>query len=123
MPALRDTTRNAGIALLVASVAIAFAIGVLFQTVARSSDDAVSAKNLAERIQRERIRSIRENCEGSNARNRETKRRLDRLIVRLPPERRARAKASAAGTRLLIDALAPVRDCDRLVARQAPGSS
>lgn len=113
---------NVIVALVAVGVALSFAAGVLVRAVVQGSDKAVSAHNLAEQIQEERVRSIRENCEASNARNRETKRRLDRLIRELPVERRARAKASAAGTRLLIDALAPVRDCDRLVARQAPGA-
>jgi hypothetical protein len=95
---------------------------LLVHEVAVSSETAVSAKNLAEQIQRERARNIRSGCAESNARNRNTKRELDRLISELPARRRERAQASSAGTRLLIDALAPVRDCDSLVERQVPGA-
>jgi hypothetical protein len=118
----RDSRKNVIVALAAAGLAIAFAVGLLVHEVAVSSETAVSAKNLAEQIQRERARNIRSGCVESNARNRNTKRELDRLISELPARRRERAQASSAGTRLLIDALAPVRDCDSLVERQVPGA-
>jgi hypothetical protein len=117
-----DSRKNVIVALAAAGLAIAFAVGLLVHEVAVSSETAVSAKNLAEQIQRERARNIRSGCAESNARNRNTKRELDRLISELPARRRERAQASSAGTRLLIDALAPVRDCDSLVERQVPGA-
>lgn len=69
-------------------------------------------------IQAERARNVRSACEAQNARHDNTIRQVDRLIAEAPPSRRARAGAGRAGTVLIIDALAPRRDCDALVKSQ-----
>ena len=69
------------------------------------------------RVQEERASATREACQGTNDRQDETKAALDELISRLPPERRARAEQRQRGTVLLIEALAPKRDCERVVQR------
>lgn len=73
--------------------------------------------HLFTRIQDEREKSIRMSCEETNARYDAAIGQLDRLIAQAPPERRARAREGRAGTVLLIDALVPKRDCDRVVDR------
>lgn len=70
------------------------------------------------RIQGERERAIRSTCEGTNERHKAAVRTLDELIAKAPPSRRARAKASRDGTVLLIEALVPLRDCERYVREQ-----
>jgi hypothetical protein len=67
-------------------------------------------------IQRERAEAIRVNCQEQNVRHDLTIRKLDELIDRLPPGRRKRrAVSNRDGTVALIEALAPKRDCERLV--------
>lgn len=67
-------------------------------------------------IQDQRADAVRASCQSSNSRNADTKAELDDLIAKLPPgPRRERAKANKAGTVLLIDALSPKRNCEKLV--------
>lgn len=99
---------------IVLAVVLAFIVVASSFDRNRSQIDAVSeAANL---IQRSRLDGIRSNCEDRNSRNRKTTMRLDALIKALPagPEKR-RAVRNRDGTKLLINALAPVRDCDALV--------
>lgn len=86
----------------------------LIKTSATSDD----AKALAVQIQQERARNIRLGCEQQNQRHDDTIRALDRLIALVPASGRARAEQGRAGTLLLINALAPKRDCVALVRNQ-----
>lgn len=61
---------------------------------------------------------IKRFCLQTNVRNRETKKQLNSIIARLPEgPAKERAKASRPGTFLLINTLAPVRDCDEVLAK------
>lgn len=77
-------------------------------------------------IQAERVANIRNACEQQNARHDETISTLDRLLDRrlhgLTAEQRAQAEQSRAATVLLIEALAPKRDCEQVV-ESSTGSS
>ena len=80
---------------------------------------AHEALTLATTIQHERKESILAGCRDQNARHRHTIHQLDQLlkIAELQhPARSAQIRASMASTVLLIDALAPHRNC-RLVVR------
>lgn len=72
---------------------------------------------LALEIQDERARSVRDSCEEVNRRHDSTIATLDKLLAKLPPSQRGRAKSNRDGTVLLIEALAPKRDCEALVRR------
>ena len=72
---------------------------------------------LAGEIQDERARSVRASCQEVNDRHDTTIATLDKLLAKLPPSQRARAKSSRDGTVLLIEALAPKRNCEALVRR------
>lgn len=71
-------------------------------------------------IQHERADSIRRACIEQNARHDATVATLDRLLAErmneVPPARRAQLRDSRRFTVLLIDALAPKRDCSARVA-------
>lgn len=73
------------------------------------------AEHLARQVAAQRLAAIRSTCEEQNVRHDQTLRTLDRLIAKVPPDRRAQARRSRASTVLLIDALAPKRDCDQRV--------
>lgn len=90
--------------LLCALIVAAVANGILFYFVHQQG----------QQIQRERRVAIVRQCQDQNERHAETISILDAQIQRLPPDRRARAEASRSATVLLIDALAPLRDCDKL---------
>lgn len=69
-------------------------------------------------IQQSREDSVRTSCEEQNARHDSTVAKLDDLIAALKdPVQAARARASKPGTVVLIDRLAPHRDCEALVRR------
>jgi hypothetical protein len=74
------------------------------------------ANELAHAIQEQRVTQAHDNCLDENTRHRNTVATLDGVIARLPAARRKQAEASRQFTVLLIDALAPVRDCE-LVAK------
>jgi hypothetical protein len=95
--------------LFVISIVVAIAIIKAVSTSNKASD-------LAQAIQRQRVSQARDNCLDENARHKNTVDTLDGLIADLPAARRKQAEASRQFTVLLIDALAPVRDCD-LVAK------
>lgn len=80
----------------------------------QNADQNRDLEQVVQSIQVERVRNIRENCEAQNARNRLTTLRL-REMTDDPG-----ARALAGG---LIQALVPVRDCDRLVERQTGTST
>jgi hypothetical protein len=69
----------------------------------------------------ERRNNILRSCAESNERNRETIAKLDQLLTERPgalsEDDDSEREASRAGTVLLINALAPVRDCKRLADR------
>lgn len=77
---------------------------------------------LFSKINDERERNVRVNCEQTNARHDATIHQLDALIRQraetATPRERERIDQSRASTVLLIDALTPKRDCDRLVRGQ-----
>lgn len=69
-------------------------------------------------IQQSREDAIRQSCEDTNARHDHTIAQLNILLdqaLKDHPEDRARIEQSRASTTLLIDALVPRQDCDRLV--------
>lgn len=89
-----------------------------------ASVQAQSAKSVAAAIQRERARTIRENCEQQNARHNEVFAVVRQLLQRpaIPP-RKLTAKQKQAqvdATFRFVDALVPMKDCAVLVKRQAP---
>lgn len=74
-------------------------------------------------IQGQRADAIRDSCHDSNGNNIQTKKELRALVNAMPDgPRKKEAKDRQAGTELLIDALQPVRDCDRRV-REVVGDS
>jgi hypothetical protein len=77
-------------------------------------------QRLTEAIQEQRRDSILYGCREQNARHDRTIATLDRLIAQAPAGRRERARQGRAGTVLLIEALAPKRDCAALVTKAAP---
>lgn len=81
------------------------------QTVAHRADD------LSRDIQAQRVVNIRQSCDEQNARHDDTIAALDRLIGQLPKDstRRFLAEKNRPGTVLLINALAPKRDCGKVV--------
>lgn len=75
-------------------------------------------------IQDSRVQSILTSCRESNDRNRRTITTLDRLLAArirtATPEQARRLRASRASTVLLIQALAPRRDCAARVRQLTP---
>lgn len=103
---------------VLASVLLAASFALAAIAVTNASETSRDAQDLAEQIQRERARNIQESCEETNRRHDATIASLDAVIAGLPPSRRARAREGRAGTVLLIEALAPYRNCDALVRQQ-----
>lgn len=69
--------------------------------------------NRVDDIQQSRVDITYGQCQGLNKRNRDTKAQLDAILKRVPANRQERAQASRVATGLLIDALAPVTDCEK----------
>lgn len=65
-------------------------------------------------LQAERVRNIRTGCVELNDRNVDTKREVS---AQIPDRRRAQV------TLALVDRLVPIRDCEQLVAKQAPSAT
>lgn len=72
-------------------------------------------------IQQERKNSILRSCQDQNIRHDLTIKFFDDQIAKLPKKEREAAKAQRATTILFISALAPKRDCDKLVAQSVGG--
>jgi hypothetical protein len=90
-------------------VAVTIAIGTLIS----ANTDRIND------INHERERNLRVACESQNARHDATVQKLDDLLaqarVTASPEKVKRIEASRASTVALIDALAPLQDCEALV--------
>jgi hypothetical protein len=69
-------------------------------------------------INQSRVEVALENCRSQNLRHDNTIRELNVLISELPKDRQARAQASKPFTILLIDALAPKRNCATVIPEQ-----
>lgn len=71
--------------------------------------------------QDERAASILRECNAQNARHSATVAELKSIVARAeakaPPVRRGQIEASVSSTLLLIDALAPYRDCQHVLAK------
>ena len=80
-----------------------------------SQKQAMEAREFAGAIQEQRVRTLREICQGQNARNRTAREYLRGLPRTATREQRERFASSAANA-----IVGPIRDCDALVARQAP---
>jgi NhaP-type Na+/H+ or K+/H+ antiporter len=100
---------------------IVLAGAMLVIAVRANKNDAGTAQALATQIQTERVRNIRSSCESQNMRNRAAIKALGTLVAKLPPAERA--KSGSAGIVLLINALAPVRNCDSVVREQSPSGT
>jgi hypothetical protein len=112
------SARPMAAALLIAG---AFVAVVLLYAVNSSSDRAASAEDLA----RQNRDIILRFCLETNERHDNTIRRLDRIIAELPagPEK-VRARRNRASTVLIIEALAPKRDCQAFASGSpSPASS
>lgn len=106
-----------------------FAVG--FNQIQVNHDQAVTSREVATRskqvadrlaqvvtqIQTERERNVRESCEDLNGRHDRTIARLERIAK---DHHASRAQIEPAIS--IIEALAPHRDCDRLVASQVQGA-
>lgn len=81
------------------------------------------ANNRIDQINQERASNIERSCREVNQRHDDTIKALDRVLERrlrdpVTPAERVRIRASRESTVLLIEALAPNRPCDQLVAEQ-----
>lgn len=65
------------------------------------------------KIQAERRASVIRSCVSQNMRHDNTIKTLDKEISQLPPDRQAQAAASRKFTILIIDALAPKKNCEK----------
>jgi coenzyme F420-reducing hydrogenase beta subunit len=111
---MRRGTDKLVVACAVLCVLCAITVAVLAATV-------LDTHAATQQIQDERAANIRRNCEDVNDRHDETIMRLRALVESMPAgARRSRAEQGMAGSVALIDALAPKRDCDRLVRQQVP---
>jgi hypothetical protein len=85
----------------------------------------VAAHDAVDKIQGERARNVQDNCEQVNQRHDNTIVALDGVLDQARktagPAQRKQIQQSRAATVLLIDALAPKRDCNALVRRQVGG--
>lgn len=89
-------------------------------TAAQAKIIAALAKEQAQAIQGERKRSVRSGCVDQNRRHDRAIGALDRILraaIAKDPSGRARLEASRVSTVLLIDALAPKRNCTAAVAK------
>lgn len=87
-------------------------------TAQHANAKALEAKEIALAVASERRDSVRESCDDTNATHRNTIRRLDQILSaaeRATPSRVRLIKASRVPTVLLINALAPYRDCKAYV--------
>lgn len=69
-------------------------------------------------LQQSRVDITYQNCDEQNDRHDKAFNKLGELIAGLPPRRRARAKEGEAGTKALIETIAPKQNCLRLVQRR-----
>lgn len=124
MSRLIDSVRRWGPSAIVVLLCASFPLSVYAAIQARDQANAKAqdAKQLALAINQERRYSIVRFCEQQNMRHRGTVRELRHLLEaaeRVHPRQRARIHASQASTLLLIDQLAPLQNCQRLVRLEA----
>jgi hypothetical protein len=107
--------RSLGLAVIAGAFLLAVVLGVstLSGVFSRTADNAA----FAEAIQKERARATLENCQMQNARNRNTVAQVRKRYRSLPPAERRAGRDNRDYTIALIQALAPMRNCDRVVER------
>lgn len=110
----RHTVRLLAILFVIQLGLGALSLYLVTQNVKRGDE----TRNLVTQIQQSRAASVRLTCQEQNARHDRTIATLDQVIGKLPPgTERDRAARNRQSTILLIDALAPKRDCEAWVRR------
>jgi hypothetical protein len=109
--------RVASVALVVAAIALLAAAGLALVVWDDVAERSAANAAFAEAIQEERARATRENCRKQNRRNHKAVARVGERTRMLPPVEQREGREGRAYTIALIDALAPVRDCEQLVER------
>jgi hypothetical protein len=99
------------------AASILLAAGLAINLLDDTTGDVSQNTAFVEAIQEERARATRENCRIQNAQNRNTVARVRERYRLLSPTERREGRESRDYTIALIDALAPVRDCKKLVKR------
>lgn len=92
--------------------------GWLLSISSRTSANANQGKSLALSFQRERLGTVRRNCEAQNARHDNTIKELNYLVHTIPPQNgqtKAQQIQGAEQFVFIIDALQPKTDCDTAV--------
>lgn len=143
-PDSKRSRRRVLYVVVVAAVAVAFAFGAAGAALWLTSSRTTDVTEATAQIQKERARNIRSSCEAQNERHDSTIDTLNRVVlerltrehvpVAVPPREvkirlaaamkladppvRTQIQQSIGSTSLLIDALAPRRDCDELVRLQ-----
>lgn len=101
--------------ILASGLLSAFAIVLGSIALVRVGDQADDITRVVTSIQSERVHNTRDGCLQTNARNAATKHQFD--------GRTGVSAEARSFTFALIDALAPLRDCDAVVARQTGAST
>lgn len=97
---------------------VGLAVGVCVNTCGVVVSFVLNADRV-DQINAERAENIRRNCEDVNARNHASRQALDKLLAqRMTQASPERIRQSRANTRVLIDTLAPRRDCVALARDQ-----
>lgn len=89
---------------IIINVVAALSIGLLFHFITNQNAE----------IQKQRRDFVIRACTDQNHRHDATIKQLDKVIEKLPPDRKARAEATKTSTVLLINALAPKFDCEKI---------
>lgn len=100
-------------------IAAAISVAILFALILSDRNEIRREANVrATQIQQQRYGVTYKNCLDQNARNRGTKRTLNDLISKLPPEDQVQAQQTKFFTIVLINALVPIHNCKE-VAQQS----
>lgn len=121
---MSESAKN--VMVILAAVLVGAVIGIAAALIIGASNSAdqantkaTHADSIAVAIAKERRESLRSFCEATNATHRNTIRSLDQILAaaerRVNASRRRAIAASRAPTVLLINALAPQRDCNTYV--------
>lgn len=100
----------------IVAVALSIALGLILYSLVDTGQRSESNAQIASQIQDERARATLLNCRAQNKRHSRLVKALDPLIEQRDPSR-AERKAARQFTTALADAIAPIRDCKKVVER------
>jgi len=103
---------------LASATAVVVAFLSLIYAVSTNRSKTLDNGDLVQQVQRSRAASLLDDCKDQNRRNLATVKVIGQQVTEYAPIQRAQARIRATEAIQIVNALAPVRDCEAIVTKR-----